>query len=146
MMMDSKWGNVTHSFKNITFSLFTDGLAHLLSGSLSVRVTVEKCSVRIESRDLLVTKGEWQLGHWDWLWNPDGVETTSNSEWAPHLQKISGVNTLWSDWFPLAQWLVSFTNMWGEFQVYCMYCTAIYSTWTKHNDYSGKTTFTYCTY
>lgn len=47
-----------HILENIAFTLLTDGTAHLLSSCLSVRVTVEKCSVRTAGEDFLATKGE----------------------------------------------------------------------------------------
>ena len=67
-------------FENIDFSLLSDGMAHLLSSCLSVGVTAEKCFRRTVAEDLLVTKGDWQMGHWDWLWNLHSTKT--NYGWA----------------------------------------------------------------
>ena len=62
----SKWRNVTPSFKILFFPLLSDGTACSLSHGVSVTGTVEQTGA---GGGFIGTKGDWQVGHRDWLWN-----------------------------------------------------------------------------
>lgn len=95
-------------FENIDFSLLSDGMAHWPSSCLSVRVSAEKCSMRTVAEDLLATQGDWQMGHWDWLWNLDGVAPRATLCEPPHLRKcLVWMQFGWNYRFPLAKHEVS---------------------------------------